>query len=92
MIEMITYYLAHDVLFFLISSLSIGILVSLIIEKITERICSTRRPGLYDSTNTISEGYIQNCICFNSDKGRSIDDVVKNLKDTKIDFQFSMEF
>lgn len=92
MIEMITYYLAHDVLFFLISSVSIGLLCSLIVEKITDKICSKRHPELYDGTNIISEEHIQNCIYFNSDNGRSIDDVVKTLKDTKIDFQFLVDF
>lgn len=90
--EILIHYLEHDILFFLITSVSIGIVWSIIIEKITETICSKKNPKLYNSTNTISEEHIQNCICFNSDSKRSIDDVVKNLKDTKIDFQFSVDF
>ena len=84
--------MTHDVLFFLISSVSIGLLCFFIVEKITDKICSKRHPELYDGTNTISEEHIQNCICFNSDNGKSIDDVVKNLKDQKIDLQFSLDF
>ena len=89
MLDMFVYYLEHNVIFFLATSILLGIIFSIIIEKIAEYICSKNNKH---NINTISEKHIWECICFENDNARNIDDVFKNLKNSNIDFNFSVDF
>lgn len=80
--DMIIYYLEQNMFFFLSSSVFVGIIGHIIVEKIS----SKRNPCLHD--NTISEEHIENCICFKPDTDRSIDDVVSNLETNNVDVNY----
>lgn len=81
-----------DFILYLSSAIVLGIVGSDLSIKFSEYLCKKKHPELHDDRNTISEVHIRECICFSPDNCKSIDEVVKNLKDSNIEFQFSVDF
>ena len=73
-----------DFLFFYVSAILLGILCGYLLEKCTRLLYAKKHAN--DPKITISESYIRECICFDSECVRSIDDVVNNLKGRDIEF------
>lgn len=73
-----------DFLFFYVSAILLGILCGYLLEKCTRHLYAKKHAKA--PKNTISERHIRECICFDSEGVRSIDDVVRNLKGRDIEF------
>lgn len=81
-----------DFILYLSSAIILGIVGSDLSIRFSEYLHKKKCPELYDDTNTISEAHICDCICFSPDNCKSIDDVVINLKNSNVDFHFSVDF
>ena len=54
-------------LFFYGSAILLGIVVSIILERVTVAQHKKKKTETNSTTNTISESHIKECICFDSD-------------------------
>lgn len=76
----------ESIFFFLYysSATLVGILCGYLLEQYSRYLYAKKHAKAPKST--IFEKHIRECICFESEAVRSIDDVVNNLKDRNIEF------
>lgn len=79
-------------LFFYGSAILLGIVASIILERVTVFVHKKKKKETNSTTNTISESHIKERIYLDSDKGKPIDNAMENLKNTNIAPPFSLVF
>lgn len=69
------------------SAILVGIIFSIVLEKVSVFVDKKKKTA--STTDTSVESHIEDCISFKPDNGKTIDEVVKNLKNANIDPPFS---
>lgn len=74
------------------SAVLFGVILSIVLERVTLFVHKKEKTETNSTTNTISESHIKECIYLDSDKGKTIDNAMENLKNANIDPPFSLVF